>query len=351
MNPDLSQLINNSGYDIFFLVVDKFLNFNVDVGLKHFYPVYFPNLNLKNSGQLLAHPQTQEYIKKISDQNGHKVAILSFKPSAKIEHLCLQNNWKCLNNPSRLNRLFEDKIKFFNICQKNNIPAVPSTIDIFNQMNFEKYQNMYGNKLVIQTHFGWAGNSTFSSHDWQETSDKIPTNAVVKYSPYITGTTLLNNCCLTHLGLLQSPPADQLTGLTQYTLNPFSTVGRQWPSTVSSKIAKQVHDITLGFSKILEKSSYKGFFGLDFIVNEKENVFLLECNPRLTASFAFYTQLELQNHLTPLFLFHLAEFLNSNYQFDLTAEQSRFNNKNITGSQVTPRLNPQNRITEVIETH
>lgn len=347
---DLTQLINTSGYDIFFLVVDKYLNFNIDIGLKYFYPIFFPELNLQNSGQLLAHPQTQDYVNKISGQNGHKVAILSFKPSAKIEHLCRKNNWKYLNNSSSLSRLYEDKIKFYEICKKNNIPTLPSTIAPFNQSNFTQFQRQWGSRLVLQTHFGWAGNSTFSADKWSDVSDKISQNTIVKYSPFTQGSTLLNNCCLTHLGLLQSPPANQLTGLPQYTLNPFSTVGRQWPTTASPKIVKQIQNISLNFSKILSQSLYKGFFGLDFLADEKENVYLLECNPRLTASFAFYTLLELKNNITPLLLFHLVEFLDLNYQLDLEKEQARFKNKNIIGSQTTPRLNPQNRITKVVET-
>ncbi|HPH19617.1 MAG TPA: ATP-grasp domain-containing protein, partial [Haliscomenobacter sp.] len=93
--------------------------------------------------------------------------------------------------------------------------------------------------------------------------------------------------------------------------------------------------IKLFFSKkILTPLNYRGFFGLDFLVSENQ-VYLLECNPRLTASFAFYTQIELKNDLTPLFYFDLAEFINLDYQIDLLQEQSRFYNQNIIGSEIT----------------
>ena len=73
-----------------------------------------------------------------------------------------------------------------------------------------------------------------------------------------------------------------------------------------------------------------------FIVHQNK-IYLLECNPRLTASFDFYTQLEKNLQINPLFYFHLAEFLKLNYQIDFKSETSRFNNKKIIGSELTPK--------------
>lgn len=349
MNTNIIQLINNSGYDVFFLVVDEFLNLNFDIGLTNFYPVYRPELKIKNSGQLLSHPQVAEYIQKTSSSNRHKIAILPFKPSAKIDHLCQQNNQLCLSNPATLNRFLEDKIKFVDICRQFNIPIPPSKVTSLTHAEFSQCQAQWGSQLIVQTHFGWAGNSTFSANTWDEIRGKIEPGTTVKYSPFISGYSLLNNCCQTYLGLIQSPPALQFTGLPEFTYNPFSTVGRQWPLKAPEKVIQQVGDITTKFGTVLKKLNYRGFFGLDFIVDKNDQVFLLECNPRLTASFAFYTKIEIKNNTTPLFHLHLAEFLNLKYSLSLQEEQLRFNNTNIIGTQLTPRLNSQNRITKVIE--
>jgi len=147
---------------------------------------------------------------------------------------------------------------------------------------------------------------------------------------------LLNNCCLTSIGLLQSPPALQYTGLSQFTQNPFTTVGRQWPSLAPIEITETIKNITQNFSDIIKNLNYRGFFGLDFLIHDDE-VFLLECNPRLTASFAFYTEIELKQNITPLFLFHLAQFIDLNFEFDLESEQKRFYNPQIIGSEITAK--------------
>ncbi len=327
----LEDLLRRSSYDFYFLIVDKFLSISLPQ-LKNFHPLYKKNLKTKNSGYLLSLPEIKSQI----SQSQHPV-IVPFKPSAKIELLCQKNQWINASNPAKSNRLLEDKVKFFNLAKKNNLPVIPGFIDEFNQNSFKQAQDLFTDKIVIQSHFGWAGNSTNLFSDYTTASKQIPQGTLVKFSPFIKGYSLLNNCCLTRYGLLQSPPALQYTGLKELTSNPFATVGRQWPSLASPNIQQKIWQITTDFSqKILAPLGYKGFFGLDFIVSDDE-VYLLECNPRLTASFAFYTQMELQQQLNPLFYFHLAEFVNLDYEINLSKEQERFYNKNLVGSEITLR--------------
>lgn len=330
---DIKNLLNDSGYNFFFLVVDKFLNISLPE-LTNFQSIFENKLKVKNSGYLLSLPHIQDKIK--SSQNP---VIIPFKPSAKIELICQKNQWLNASNSSKINRLLEDKIKFHQLCEQNNIPIIPSLIAPFNQESFEKAQKKFGKNLVIQTHFGWAGNSTHNSDNYNHLKNTIPKNTQTKFSPYLKGYSLLNNCCLTQHGLIQSPPALQYTGLENLTQNRFATVGRQWPSMAPPKIQDKIYQLTSDFSeKILKPLNYRGFFGLDFIVFE-EKVYLLECNPRLTASFAFYTKIEQKNQITPLFYYHLAEFININYPLDIEKEQKRFYNQNIIGSELVKRNN------------
>lgn len=328
---NLESLLSNSGYTFYLLVVDKFLNINLPQ-LKNFYSLSQNNLKIKNSGFLLSQKNIQFQIKQ--SQNP---VIIPFKASAKIEKICQKQQWLNASNPSKITRLLEDKIKFHLLCQENKLPLLPAIVAPFNQKNFKLAQKKFGQKIVTQTHFGWAGNSTHLASDYSEINRLITNKTPTKFSPYLSGYSLLNNCCLTRHGLLQSPPALQYTGLKSFTSNPFATVGRQWPSFAPTNIINKIHQITTDFSeKVLKPLNYRGFFGLDFLVFQ-DKVYLLECNPRLTASFALYTQMELKNNLTPLFYYHLAEFTNLDYQIDLNKEQERFFNQNLIGSEITLR--------------
>lgn len=343
---NLIETINQSNYDFYFLCVDKFLDIKLPQ-LKNFYSISPESLKIKisqkNSGRLLSHPKTIEFITQNSAKNKHRVAIIPFKASAKIDLICQQNKWTNISNSTNLSRQLEDKIKFFKLCQQNHIATIPSIIDNFNPDNFSKYQKLFGSNLVIQSRFGWAGNSTFMGDSYDNLKDKIPLNSSVKFSPLLAGYSLINNCCLTKSGLIQSPPALQYTGIPSLTQNPFATVGRQWPCFAPEKIIDQIDKITQEFSKILQKMDYKGFFGLDFLVSN-DHVFITECNPRLTASFAFYTQIELNQKLNPLFMFHLTEFIKIKFSSDIKKEQKRFQNKEIIGSEVILRDKSNNTI-------
>ncbi|HEX8923297.1 MAG TPA: ATP-grasp domain-containing protein [Patescibacteria group bacterium] len=358
---ELIKKINDSGYNLYFLVVDSNLDIDLFKTLKNFHLIYaYSNDNLailrqekapyfcleeqgvileeKNSGRLLSHPMVIDYIKTDALLNNKKVAIIPFKPSAKIDFICNKFGWLNVSNPAPLNRQLEDKLKFVKLADDNNLPFIPSHIEKFNKKNFEKFKLILGPKLVIQTHFGWAGNSTISADYYEEAAAKVPEGVIVKYSPFLEGYSLLNNCCLTKNGVIQSPPALQYTGLKPFTENPFTTVGRQWPSLAPTEINLQVKNITNNFSEVIRKYNYRGFFGLDFLVNSNR-IYLMECNPRLTASFAFYTQIEFRNNITPLFLYHLAEFLDIDNAVDIQTENQRFFNAGIVGSEITYRDN------------
>lgn len=337
MNHSLLNQLNSSPYDYYFLVVDEFLDINIPE-LSNFRSISanFLSIDLKekNSGRLLSHPDVIKYINENSLKTGRKPAIIPFKPSAKIDFLCHKYNWTLISNPAPINRTFEDKLKFTKICDLNNITTIPHRIDFLSQKSFDTAQKKFGQNLVIQTHFGWAGNSSFLVNQWSDIENKIIKDTKVKYSPYLNGYSLINNCCLTSQGLIQSPPGLQYTGIKPLTQNPLATVGRQWPSYAPQNIQKDIYQITTMLSSVMEKFGYKGFFGLDFLVSNQQ-VYLLECNPRLTASFAFYTDLERNRQLTPLFFYHLAEFSNLNYRLEIESENLRFFNTNIIGSEIT----------------
>ncbi len=331
---NIAQILNDSPYQFYFLVIDKFLDIQPP-DLTRFQTITSPKY--KNSGQLLSSPATINLINQQSAN--YQTAVIPFKPSAKTNLVCQKHHWVYVGNSTAISRILEDKIKFYQLCQTNHLPLVPSNITTLTPKTFKP-------NYIIQTRFGWAGKCTFSFSNYQEAIRKIPTNTPIKISPFIDGYTLTNNSCLTRFGLIQSPPALQYTGLKPYTTNPFATVGRQWPCLSPPNIQEQIKNITQKFSDgVLKPLKYRGFFGLDFLVNHN-NVYLLECNPRLTASFAFYTKLEITAGLNPLFYLHLAEFTNLDYHLDINQEQHRFYLP-ITGSELTPK-DPNGRITDQI---
>lgn len=314
-------------------VADKFLDINPQ--LQNFTSLT-ATVPIDNSGSLLALPEIISQIEQITQDSQRQIAIVPFKPSAKVEVICRQHSWLLVANPTKVSRLIEDKLRFSQLCELHHLPQIPHLLGNYTPDSFAHAQKEFGDQLVVQTRLGWAGKSTYIIDSYH--NQQIIPHTPVKYMPFLKGYTLINNCCLYQHHLLQSPPGLQYNGVPRLCPNPFSTVGRQWPSFTPTAVITQVHDLTTKVAAILDKSfQYRGFFGLDFFVDTHDQVYLLECNPRLTASYAFYTDLELRLDLNPLFYFHLASFLDLNFDFDWASESSRFSNPDIIGSEVVKK--------------
>ena len=341
------DIIGNSSYSIFFPVIDPYLSLELPQ-LKNVFVLSAKNTKHKSSASLLANPKTIQFISLTCQQNQTKPAIMPFKPSTKIEFLCRQHNWKLLANPRKLNLMLEDKINFSLLCQKYKISTIPNTIDRLTTDNVTKYQSVFGQTdLIVQTKTGWAGNSTYLVND--STDLPLPPNTLVKFSPYLKGQSLLLNACLYQSQIIYGPLANQLNN-PKHSSNIFATTGRSWPIDLDQDLINRIKIINQKVNSLLSKLSYQGFFGLDYFVDTNNEVYLLECNPRLTASFNFYTRLELKNNLTPLLYFHIAEFLNLKLNFNQQDDQDRFLNKNIAGTQISLR-NAQGKISKQIIKH
>jgi hypothetical protein len=266
-----------------------------------------------NTGHLLAHPLVQDYIKRRS--KGQQPAIIYFKPSPKIDKIIRENGWLGIGNSSLLNRKFEDKINFYQLLKKNNLPTIEGEIVHSTKSNLKAVSNKLGFPLVISRNRGWAGKGSVFIKDEKElleNIEKTDNGQRVLVSRFVRGLTLINNACVLTSGeVMVSPPAIQISGISSLSGNPLSTCGRQWPAcSVSKDRLEKMSEITTKVGKLMFRSGYRGYFGLDFILEEGNGrLSLLECNPRLTASFNFYNWLELKTNTFPLLAQHILSFV------------------------------------------
>ncbi|OGM24917.1 hypothetical protein A3D00_00250 [Candidatus Woesebacteria bacterium RIFCSPHIGHO2_02_FULL_38_9] len=267
---------------------------------------------LRNAGKMLYHPLVQDYI----ERNSHskKPGIIYFKPSYKIDFICQKKGYLQIGNTARLNRLFEDKVKFYVMSKRNNWSVPNGKIGKLKNLKFDY-------PYVVQFGRGWAGTTTFFIRNDDERQNLVNKwgEKRVKISKKIDGFTYLNNACVTNNKILVSDPAIQLPQLPNSKGNPTATYGRQWPATGLTKTQSDlINKITREVGKTMKTAGYKGWFGLDFLADIKTGeIYLSENNARLTASASFYTQMEIKSGVkNPLFLYHIAEFLGINLKKD-----------------------------------
>jgi len=294
----------------------------------------------KNTGHLLFSPQVREFIqvqtKKVNQKLGKewKAAIAYFKPSLKIDLLGKKMGWELVGNSSKINKYWEDKLHFYQVGKDLGLPVLKGEVVEYREDLFQGLGEKYSLPFIAQSSLGWAGKSSYlikDQKDWESLKKKK--GLAFKISPFIQGETLINNACVLGSGkVLSSPLAYQLTNLKPFTNHPLSTCGREWKEGISKEISQKAGEITRALGKAMFARGYKGFFGLDFILDKKEELFLLECNPRLTASFVFYHFLEKEAGLVSLLEHHFLAFLGKK---ETKAEKR--NNHSFKGGEIIQR--------------
>ena len=261
----------------------------------------------KNTGHLLADKLVQNYITKNSKKTP---LIIYFKPSLKIDLLGKKMGYKLAGNSSRMTKTLENKIIFTKIIEEHDLALMPKSKIYSKPHNPNLIEDDFSYPFILQYETGWAGKSSYIINNKFELEEKISKlSSSIKISQLLKGITLTNNCVITNNNeVIQSPPAFQITGNPSLTNKKLSTCGRSWSGEINEKVYEKIKSITQKVGDYLISLNYKGFFGLDFQLARGE-VYLLEINPRLTASYPFYTFLELSENLIPLFAYHVASFI------------------------------------------
>jgi hypothetical protein len=170
----------------------------------------------------------------------------------------------------------------------------------------------YGEILTLQFGRGWAGSSTFfvKSEDELSNLQKDFGDLRVKVGRFISGLTILNNAVVFGRKVLVSQPALQIKSHPLLTSAPGGTGGRQWPAGITAEQEEKIEEMTQKIGKLMADEGYRGFFGLDFLIEDDSGeIFVSENNARLTASVPFYTKQELALGAFPLLGYHLLSFL------------------------------------------
>lgn len=272
--------------------------------------------NVKNSGKLLGESEVLDYIK--NNSAGGKANIITFKPSPMIEKICEKNNFRYLGNGSKINREWEDKIKFAEITSGLGVPNANSRIIKIEEncdLNFLDFSE--GKKYVVQFSRGYSGNSSFLVNNRNELENIFKNNLgrKVKIADYKEGNTYTFDVYIGEFGVLISQPIFQITGFAEFNKNLLGTCGNDYSyGKTLDREAKEKLDLAINkVSAKLAEVGYRGILGFDFIVDDEE-INLIEVNPRLVGSIPVFTKLQISMNETPFLLLHILSFLGFNFQ-------------------------------------
>ncbi len=288
----------------------------------------------RNATTVLGHPKTKKYLNQFESP-----AIIVHKASSKMESLCRENNWQLAANPTNFGKnLLENKIKFRTALQELEIKVPPGKIATIDNLHYGHLINKYGLPFVIQHPTKGGGKGTFfinNQQKFKETIDKLKQktdpeeNKTIKppeqiiVSKYIQGYSPSITACVTEHGILSTNLQHQILDIPQL-YNPEKGsglfCGHDWTSSrFNQQIENQAYQTIEKIGQYFKSLGYQGIFGLDFILDPVKNqLYTIECNPRLLGSFPVINMAQLLNNEPPILAFHTLEFLKyNNYQLDI----------------------------------
>jgi len=250
--------------------------------------------------------------------------ILVFKNTLQIEKTCKENGWKLLNPPAELSNKVEEKIsqiKYLDALKKylpdykvmkcKDIDLKKMQANYFfrcedvcgerSGMTPQREKNCLPNffrSIVLQFNRSHTGSGTIlikNEKQLKEIQKKFPEREC-RIAPYIPGPLFTNNNVVGKDNILLGNISYQITGLKPFTDLPFSTIGNDWAlpyKYLTTQQIKQYQKIARDVGKKLQKSGWRGLFGIDVVVDERTGkLFLLEINCRQPASTTYESVLQ-----------------------------------------------------------
>lgn len=278
---------------------------------------------------LLQHKEVVDYIKS-RKQKGEKGKALFLMFDKKTEKMAKKLGLEMAFPSAKLRTFMDNKVNTNRVAEKAGVPCVPNVlakVDSYEYMR--KLSKKLGDDLVIQLPFGDSGHTTFfikTKEDWKKYEKEILAEKEVKIMKRINCKGAAIEACVTREGTIVAPLMTELVGFKELTPYKGGWCGNEidanaFPKSIQNKARKY----TQLFGDQLIKEGYKGYFELDFLIDEDTNdVYLGELNPRVTGASSITNHAVFALADMPLFMFHILEWMDTPYKLNVNTINKRW---------------------------
>lgn len=240
------------------------------------------------------------------------VRLMVFKTNALVERICGDHGWDLLAAPAGLSRRWENKLAFRELAAELGLRQPPGMVVEAGETDYAAIRRRLGPSFVLQSPHGYSGSRTMLVQDGAAFEAAVPALRApqLRATAFLSGQPLTLNACVTARGVAVSAPFVQVTGEEVLTRYPLGSCGNDWSA--AQELGLDASPYVAAAERIgqaLAGGGYRGVFGVDFVVGDDGQPVLIEVNPRLVASIALYTQLELLAGRLPLLARHILAFL------------------------------------------
>ena len=278
---------------------------------------------------MLQHKEVIDRIKK-AGMGPAKLLFVMF--DEKTEEICKELGVDIALPPAAMRKRLDSKIELTKLANKAGIDSAPNVLgkaDSFEELMKAAKKGKLGNDLVVQTPYGDSGRTTFfikCEADWKKNAKEMKGEQlkIMKRINHMPGTM---EVCVTRHGTISGPIQTDITGFEEITPYKGGWCGNDvWPKIFNAKIRRDLRNIASKLGDQLYQEGYKGVFCMDFLLDTDDGTpYLGEVNPRISGASPLTNLITSHYGGVPLFLFHMLEYLDVDYEIDLKKVQNRWN--------------------------
>jgi hypothetical protein len=276
---------------------------------------------------LLGHKEVVDFVSRRGP--GGKVVFLMF--DEETEQLAEELDLQVAFPPASLRHRMDSKIETTRLGNEAGVPSVPNTMGsgtTYADLVTLASSAGLGDDLVVQTPYGDSGQTTFfvaSEDDWRRSERKI-VGQDIKVMKRIEPRELAIEGVITRHGTLVGPLMTELTGFPELTPYDGGWCGNDVSPDVLTEAQRTLaRSRTKAMGERLRQEGYRGYFELDFLLDAMTgDIWLGELNPRVTGASSITNVTAVAYGDMPLFLFHLLEFMDVDYEIDVDELNARW---------------------------
>jgi biotin carboxylase len=268
---------------------------------------------------LLAHKEVVDHVRA---RGPGKAVFLMF--DEETERLASEAGLEVAFPPAALRTRLDSKIVTTQLGDEAGVPSVPNVLGraaSYGELLRLAAGAGIGTDLVVQTPYGDSGQTTFfigSGDDWEEYEPRMA-GQDLKVMKRIHCREAAIEGVITRHGTLVGPLMTELTGYPELTPYGGGWCGNDvFAGALSAEHRRQARVFTRQMGERLRQEGYRGYFELDFLADmDTGDMWLGELNPRVTGASSMTNVTAVAYGDMPLFLFHLLEFLDADYEIDV----------------------------------
>jgi len=278
---------------------------------------------------LLEHKEVVDYIKS-RKKDGHAGKAMFLMFDDKTEKLAKKIGLEICFPSAKMRTDMDNKVNTNRIAEKAGVACVPYVLShVKDYGHLREVSKKLGNDLVIQTPFGDSGHTTFfisNQEEFEKHEQEIMQEKEVKIMKRINCRGSAIEACVTRHGTIVAPLMTELVGFPELTPYKGGWCGNEiYAGAFSKSIRQKARKYTRLFGEQLRKEGYKGYFELDFLIDQDNGeVYLGELNPRVTGASSITNHAVFALADAPLFLFHLLEWMDVPYELSVKALNDRW---------------------------